>query len=296
MDACFLLVLLGFTGAVQLISDIVPSGGLNLTRNCFLAGVSAISVFAFLSAHFQLSGLIGAKGLIPLAATLSTLNAFLQSVKLRRKGWITQETLMAGMLQLVLEKFNSTGDPSKQLSIMTLVDVFVSVVSFFYPHPVLFAYLYISYYSVKRVGGRFFNFQWDALLLETLFLSMLLSMAYDDQTIAMCMWAFKALLFRLMFGSGVVKFFSRDESWNKSCTAMSYHFLTQPLPSKLGMYVHKYIPQSMFRYLTVGSLVVELVVPVFSVLNSTGFNRFCCAAYLLLQASIAATGYYGKSS
>lgn len=294
MDACSLLVLLSFAGAVQLAGGISSSGDLNLTRNCLLAGVSVTSVFTFLSAHFQLSGLIGAKGLIPLSATLSTLNIFLKSVKIRRQGWLSQDRLMTGMLQLVFEKFNSSGDPAKQLSIMTLVDVFVSVVSFFYPHPVLFAYLYISYYSIKRVGGRFFNFQWDALLLETLFLSVLLSMAYDNQTIAMCMWAFKALLFRLMFGSGVVKFCGRDESWNKSYTAMAYHFLTQPLPTKWGMYARNYLPQTFFRYLTVGSLVIELVVPVLSLLNLTWLNRLCCATYLLLQASIAATGYYGE--
>jgi hypothetical protein len=201
---------------------------------------------------------------------------------------------MVGMIQLVYEKYNSTCDPAEYISIVTLVDVLLSVLSLLCPHPVLFAYLYVSYFSIKRVGGRFFNFQWDALLLETLFLAVLLSMAYDTQTIALCMWTLKVLLFRLMFGSGVVKLFSRDVSWNVTYTAMAYHFLTQPLPSKMGMYIYNVLPAPLFRVLTQGSLVAEVAFPLLSLLNLSWINLLVFINYVLLQASITITGYYGE--
>ena len=43
-------------------------------------------------------------------------------------------------------------------------------------------------------------------------------------------WLLRWLLFRFMFMSGVVKLLSLDPSW-WDLSALSYHFLTQPLPT-----------------------------------------------------------------
>ena len=53
--------------------------------------------------------------------------------------------------------------------------------------------------------SQFFNFQWDALLLETLMLSTLLSISCDHVTTKLTLWLFKILVLRLMLGSGIVK-------------------------------------------------------------------------------------------
>ena len=293
MDSCLLVLILVAFCLIQLLVELSSNSAQGLTRNFLLCGVSLSSCAAFLSAYFQLAGLVGENGLIPLSNTLITLRSYLDG-KEKDVGWFHLDGPMTFMLRFVFEKFSISGRPERQISTLVLIDVVISLISAIYPHPVLFAYMYISYYSIKRVGGRFFNFQWDALLLETLFISVLLSMAYDTQTTAMCMWAMKALLFRLMFGSGVVKLFSRDESWNVSFTAMAFHFLTQPLPSKLGMYIHNNLPKACFRLMTQGSLVAEFVFPLFSLFNLGWLNYLTCINYVLLQASIAATGYYGE--
>jgi len=293
MDSYLLISMLVVFSCIQFSTDFSSGSTQLLTRNFLLCGVSLTCCAAFLSAYFQLAGLVGENGLIPLSKTLATLQAYIHG-KERNAYWFHPDAPMTFMLRLVYEKFSITGRPERQISTLALIDVIISLISAIYPHPVLFAYMYISYYSIKRVGGRFFNFQWDALLLETLFISVLLSMAYDTQTTAMCMWAMKALLFRLMFGSGVVKLFSRDESWNVSFTAMAFHFLTQPLPSKFGMNVHNNLPKAFFRLLTQGSLVAEFVFPLISLLNLGWLNYLTAANYILLQASIAATGYYGE--
>jgi hypothetical protein len=198
------------------------------------------------------------------------------------------------MLSLVYEKYHTTGDYTKHVEMNGKIDFALSLLSLVYPHPLLFLYLYVSYYSVKRVGGRFFNFQWDALLLETLLLASLLSMSYDAVTTKFCLWLFKILLFRLLFGSGVVKYFSGDASWSSEFTAMDYHFLTQPLPNSMGMHLYNHCSKGVFKAMTVGTLVVEGLVPFLPLLNLTVLNRATAVVYTLLQVSISATGYYGK--
>ena len=48
-------------------------------------------------------------------------------------------------------------------------------------------------------------------------------------------WLLRWLLFRFMFMSGVVKLLSGDPNW-WNLSALSYHFLTQPLPTPLAWY------------------------------------------------------------
>ena len=62
------------------------------------------------------------------------------------------------------------------------------------------------------------------------FLALLLSFATVPG-----IWLLRWLLFRFMFMSGVVKLLSGDPNW-WNLSALSYHFLTQPLPTPLAWY------------------------------------------------------------
>jgi hypothetical protein len=269
-------------------------GDQSLVKSIILFGVSLSCVASFSSAHMQVLGLFGQDGLIPLTVTLSTVKDFLDAEKTRSGIGFGPESIMYWMLSLVFEKFYFPKDQDNHLLWITKIDIMLSFISMVYPHPVLFAYLYVSYYGIKRIGGRFYNFQWDALLLEVLVLAMLLSMSYDSSTTRVCLWLVRILLFRLMFGSGVVKLFSRDPSWNTDFSAMSYHFLTQPLPSRVGYFLHILTPKLVFGIVTVLSLVVEVLVPLLSLPNVKGFDVFVFTSYTLLQVGISAAGYYGK--
>lgn len=274
-----------------LFSDLVGSGSLEIVKYVLLRGVALVSLMAFHSVEIQLLGLIGANGLIPISSTLLKLKEFSN-----RSANVWKEPIkycMKHLLTLVFQKFHTVKDINLHLSYICRIDMIVSVVCFVYPHPVLFVYLYFSYYSYKRIMDRFLNYQWDALLLETLLLSTILSLSFDSLTTTLGMWQFKILLFRLMFGSGVVKYFGRDESWHTSYTAMCYHFLTQPLPSSLGMYIHTHSPQWFLKGMTVGTLVVELLLPLISLLNLSVINWLVGVSYIGLQISIGISGYYG---
>ena len=90
--------------------------------------------------------------------------------------------------------------------------------------------LYALYLSLFYAGQTFMSFQWDTFLLEAGFVALLLSFATTPG-----IWLSRWLLFRFMFMSGVVKLASGDPNW-WNLSALSYHFLTQPLPTPLAWY------------------------------------------------------------
>lgn len=82
-----------------------------------------------------------------------------------------------------------------------------------------FLTLWILYLSLYKVGQTFLYFQWDIMLLESGFITIIVapiiytknrSTTPKDQ---ICFWLVKWLLFRLMFASGVVKLTSKCSQW-----------------------------------------------------------------------------------
>ncbi len=108
------------------------------------------------------------------------------------------------------------------------------------------------------------------------------------------MWLVKILLFRLMFGSGMVKGYGRDESWYKSLDAMAYHFMTQPLPNRLGRWIYLNLTAQHMRWITIATLVLEIVCPLMTLCGSELFNVVVAIGYILLQGGISASGSFGK--
>ena len=90
--------------------------------------------------------------------------------------------------------------------------------------------IYALYLSLLYAGQTFMNFQWDTFLLETAVVALLMSFRPTTGV-----WLARWLLFRFMFMSGVVKLISGDPNW-RNLSALSYHFLTQPLPTPLAWY------------------------------------------------------------
>ena len=103
-------------------------------------------------------------------------------------------------------------------------------------------------------GKIFMTYQWDTFLLEAGFLALLLSFATMPG-----IWLLRWLLFRFMFMSGVVKLLSGDPNW-WNLSALSYHFLTQPLPTPLAWYAAQ-LPPRVLKFATGGTFFIELVLP-----------------------------------
>jgi len=71
-------------------------------------------------------------------------------------------------------------------------------------------------------------------------------------------WLLNWLLFRNMFGAGLIKL-RGDECWRR-LTCLDYHYETQPMPNPMSWHAH-HLPDRVHRLETLGNHVVELAVP-----------------------------------
>jgi hypothetical protein len=87
----------------------------------------------------------------------------------------------------------------------------------------------------------------------------------------------------------VVKLLSGDPNW-WNLSALSYHFLTQPLPTPLAWYAAR-LPPSVLKFASGSMLFIELVLP-FLIFSPRRLRFFAAFGILLLQSCILITGNY----
>jgi lipase maturation factor 1 len=250
-----------------------------LTSWLFLRLLGLVYLFAFGSLALQVIGLIGENGILPA-------RNFLEAVEKRAGGegyyryptlcWLNRSDLF--------------------LKLLCFAGIFLSVllITGTQTTPVLF-FLWLLYLSLVTVSREFLSYQWDALLLETGFLSIFLvplsifPTAGNPSPSIISVWLFRWLIFRLIFESGVVKLASGDPTW-RNLTAMQYHYETQPLPTPIAWYLHKQ-PVFFAKISTLFTLFVELVVP-FSIFAPAPVRLWGAALMILLQIFIILTGNY----
>ena len=161
--------------------------------------------------------------------------------------------------------------------------------------PLCFLTLWAVMLSLCVAGRDFYSFQWDALLIEVGFLAIFLSPWRLRPNLSACepprlaRFLAMALLFRLMFSSGVVKLTSGDPTW-RSLTALEFHFFTQPLPNPVAWFAQQ-LPAEILVASCALMFLVELVLPFafFLPRNPRLFAAWCTIA---LQAGIALTGNF----
>jgi lipase maturation factor 1 len=155
--------------------------------------------------------------------------------------------------------------------------------------------LYVLYLHVAMLGQDFFNFQWDALLLETGFAAILVTPfgllpTYTRRSTSRNgIWVLRFLLFRLMLESGLVKLLSGDPTW-RNWTALTFHYETQPLPTPVAWYAH-HLPATFQELSCAAVFVVELIVPFLFLMprNPRIIGAWITIAFQIL---IALTGNY----
>ena len=240
----------------------------DLVAFLFLRGLGLIYLAAFVSFAVQAQGLIGSRGILPLAELVDSVGS---SVGPRRFflmpmvfWWSASDVTIqvvcwAGAGLALLLTFNRL----PRLSLLLL---------------------YGLYLSLLYGGQEFMTYQWDTFLLEAGFLGLLLSLALSPG-----IWLLRWLLFRFMFMSGVVKLLSGDPNW-WNLSALSYHFLTQPLPTPLAWYA-AHLPHGALKFATACTFLVELVLP-FLLFAPRRLRFLAAGGILLLQVCILITGNY----
>lgn len=260
------------------------------TRNLFLRGMSVVYLFAFTSFYVQIPGLYGNNGILPARTQLDS-KAKTLSARIHTKPTLLWLAPYIGL------------DTEYMMDVLALLGIFLAFTGFvsqkFCTAP-SFAGLWSLYYSLYQVGQTFMWFQWDILLLEAGFLSILVAplryrlhsrrRATASPSDSISFWLVRWLLFRLMFQSGVVKFTSGCPTW-WGLSALSVHFESQCIPTSLAWYAHQ-LPIWFLKLSTVLTFVIEIGLPFlfFFPVRSVRIVAFCSQVFL--QVGIILTGNY----
>jgi predicted DCC family thiol-disulfide oxidoreductase YuxK len=234
----------------------------------FLRGFGLIYLAAFLSFAVQAQGLIGSHGILPLAELTDAISASAG----RERFWLMPMLFWWSSSDTAIDVVCGAGVIFSLLLVCNLLTRLSLVL------------LYVLYLSLLYAGQAFMTYQWDTFLLEGGFLALVLSFARMPG-----IWLLRWLLFRFMFMSGVVKLISGDPNW-WNLSALSYHFVTQPLPTPLAWYAAQ-LPPAVLKFATGTVFSIELGLPF--LIFAPRRLRFCAAfGILLLELCILLTGNY----
>ncbi len=237
-----------------------------LTEALFLRFLGVVYFVAFASLSTQILGLAGSHGIEPAARLLDAVSA--------QAG--------GSAFGLLPTLFWFSRSDSSLVILCVLGCVFGALLAFNIFSRAASVLCFVLYLSISVVGEPFTSFQWDALLLEAGFLAIFAGAP-------LLVWAYRLLLFRLMFESGWVKLASGDPNW-RNLHALRFHFMTQPLPNPVAYYAY-HLPGRLLDTFTALTLAIELFAPVLLFFPAK-VRKIGVALLMLLQVLILLTGNY----
>lgn len=252
--------------ASRLLERISAPSTSELTEEVFLRLLGLIYLAAFASLWPQIVGLIGSHGVVPAARIVEATQSGFDG----RALWETPSLFWFFTSDAALVWFCIIGCSASVLLIFGLIRRIAAVACF------------VLYLSLVSIGQPFTAFQWDALLLECGFLALFTGAGW-------LIWAYRFLLFRLMFESGVVKLASHDPNW-RNLHALRFHFMTQPLPNPIAYYAYR-LPSWTLDTMTAATLCIELGAPIL-LFCPKRVREVGVGLLILLQLGIILTGNY----
>lgn len=223
-----------------------------LTRFVILRVLGVLYAVAFLVAANQILPLIGSNGLLPVGDYLARVSEALGGTS-------------AGFRRLPSVFWINHSDAA--LVVGAWIGVAVScVVVAGYANAIMLGFLWALYMSFVHIGQEWYGYGWEVQLLETGFLAIFLCPLLDARPFpkrpppTVVFWLFRALIFRIMLGSGLIKI-RGDASW-RDLSALYFHFETQPIPNALSRWFH-FLPRAALRAGTLFNHFAELAAPWF---------------------------------
>lgn len=247
-----------------------------LTRFWFQRSLGFVYFIGFLIALNQFRALCGERGLQPVGLFLK-----------RVTFWESPSLFFLGSSDGVLWAAAAVGLLLSVAALTGLSDAFGVAVSVG-----VWSLLWLLYLSFVNVGQTFYSFGWESLLLETGFLAIFLGPSKAKVPVIM-IWLLRWVLFRLMFGAGLIKL--RGDSCWRDLTCMQYHYETQPMPNPLSWYFHQ-LPLWAHKGAVLFTHFVELVVPFLyfgprSVRHAAGFLTIAFQLTLILSGNLSWLNY-----
>jgi len=212
-----------------------------LTRLIFQRSLAFIYLIGFLIILRQYLPLLGENGLYPIRFFIEKVS-FYRAPSLFFINHSDGAFLVMGWVGLVL-------------SLMALTGFSEAYASWF--SSLIWALLWVIYLSFVNLGQAFYGFGWESILLETGFLAIFLGSAKTEPP-KIIFWLLRWVLFRIMFGAGLIKL-RADPCW-RDLTCMVYHYETQPIPNPLSWFFHRF-PLWVHKGEVLFTHFVELIIP-----------------------------------
>ncbi|MEK7557582.1 MAG: lipase maturation factor family protein, partial [Patescibacteria group bacterium] len=218
-------------------------GDIDWTKWIFQRGLGAVYLIAFLVTANQFRALIGERGLNPATSRAA-----------RERFWRSPSIFHFWNGDRFMAALAWVGIILAAAATLGISDAFGTPVSM-----LIWFLLWVIYLSFVNVGGTFYGFGWESMTLEAGFLAIFLG-ASGTEAPEIIMWMVRWMLFRVMFGAGMIKL-RGDRCW-RDLTCLQYHHETQPIPGPFSWYFH-HLPKWMHKMEVLGNHFVELVVPFF---------------------------------
>jgi len=233
----------------------------------FFRLLAVVYFIAILSFMVQMKGLIGPEGILPVGQFFDAV-----SEQVGNKGlWLAPSLFWISTSSAFLNLVAFVGLIS---SLMLLIG---------FRERTNLIVLFVVYLSFVSAGQIFMSYQWDVFLLEVGFLAILFSMWQP------ALWLLRFLLFKFIFLSGVGKLLSGDPTW-RDLSALSYHYVTQPLPTPLAWYFHN-LPSWFHEFSVVAVLASQIIVPFF-IFAPRRLRYFVAFTVIGFEVLILLTGNY----
>lgn len=243
----------------------------SLAIELFIRLLGLLYLCVYIPFLFQIRGLYGKEGILPITD-------FLNAIKNRhgRKSYHLVPTLF----------WINSSDTA--LLVFVWSGIALATLLLFGVMPaVMLLLLFILHLSLASAGQEFMSFGWETLLIEITFTALLLVATAPYNTIA---WiALNFLLMRFMIQAGASKLRAGDKNW-RNLTALSYHYLSQPIPNAVAWYMDK-LPMWFHKISTVAMFWVELAVPLL-IFNIPEVRLFAFANFFGLLMIIWISGNF----
>jgi hypothetical protein len=204
-------------------------------------GLALIYLIAFVVAARQFPALCGDRGLQPAWPFLARVR-FLDAPSLFHWGYSDRRLTFVAWAGIVISTLLVAGIPQAAPLPVTMLAWFA---------------LWVLYQSIVNIGGTFYGFGWESLLLEAGFLAIFLGNAAVAPP-WLTILAFRWLAFRVEFGAGLIKL-RGDRCW-RDLTCLDFHHETQPMPNPLSWWFHR-LPRRLHRLEVLGNFVAQLILP-----------------------------------
>jgi len=239
----------------------------------FLRALGLIFFSAFYSLWFQIHGLIGARGILPVSEYLPLAKRATGA----KAYWFIPSLLWI-----------NASDAALTILVVAGMLVSIALTINLFPRTSI-AIAMLCFLSFVAAAQDFSSYQSDGMLLEAAFLSLFLGRKHQRPSYA-AIFLLRWEWFRIYFESGLVKILSGEEQW-RNLTAMDKYYENGPLPTFLGWHVQQ-LPHSFHAATAAITLITELFVVWLMFVPSRRVRLGLFIATSLLQIGIIVTANY----